>query len=377
MLSHSGAECVAPAAARDVTDGEVGGGWVEHSLVRVRSYGLSTDLAQLAHGGATECDTVAQQQQPWRVRRVWWERGGAGHRKIDDEAMALVQRVLSSLERRPLLRPLLRALRLQAGRAVEGAVTTSASRAASAAYGLSVAGVGARRKLSRQPNCVLLGDSCRLAAAAACCTSRACVKPRLLCMRTTRSGHRRSSSSVAVSCASLSRSPLIHVTRRTSAGGARPSAGSSPVASMCGVRSAVVCSGQSSWKARSVRMARSSAVIMPVSRSASPPDVPRTSKTSARAVRPSCDQAAWAEEYAACHAVPQTPSTRCSSADGGSGSSSAGKGGGRGGGRGGGGDGGSGGGVCAAATCAAHLIGVRAAATAGGGSGLADVRLIT
>ena len=36
MLGNSGAECVAPAAARDVTDGEVGGGWVEHGLVRVR-----------------------------------------------------------------------------------------------------------------------------------------------------------------------------------------------------------------------------------------------------------------------------------------------------------------------------------------------------
>ena len=32
MLGHSGAQCVAPAAARDVTDGKVGGGRVEHGL---------------------------------------------------------------------------------------------------------------------------------------------------------------------------------------------------------------------------------------------------------------------------------------------------------------------------------------------------------
>ena len=36
MLGNSGAGCVAPAATRDVTDGEVGGGWVEHGLDRVR-----------------------------------------------------------------------------------------------------------------------------------------------------------------------------------------------------------------------------------------------------------------------------------------------------------------------------------------------------
>ena len=71
--------------------------------------------------------------------------------------------------------------------------------------------------------------------------------------------------------------------------------GVASVASMRGVRSTAVCSGQSSTNARSERTARSSAVIMPVSRSASPPDVPRTSKTSARAFAPSRDQAAWAE----------------------------------------------------------------------------------
>ena len=32
MLGHSGAQCVAPAAARDVADGKVGGGRVEHGL---------------------------------------------------------------------------------------------------------------------------------------------------------------------------------------------------------------------------------------------------------------------------------------------------------------------------------------------------------
>ena len=83
MLGNSGAECVAPAATRDVTDGEVGGGWVEHGLDRVRlelglelglglgwlglgvGLGLALrvehDLAQLARGGAAERDAVAQQ----------------------------------------------------------------------------------------------------------------------------------------------------------------------------------------------------------------------------------------------------------------------------------------------------------------------------
>ena len=57
----------------------------------------------------------------------------------------------------------------------------SASDAASAAYGRSVSGVGAKRKLSRQPNCALAGARPRAAAASECCSSSACVKPRLLC----------------------------------------------------------------------------------------------------------------------------------------------------------------------------------------------------
>ena len=54
MLGNSGAECVAPAATRDVTDGEVGGGWVEHGLDRVRlelGLELGLGLGWLGLGG--------------------------------------------------------------------------------------------------------------------------------------------------------------------------------------------------------------------------------------------------------------------------------------------------------------------------------------
>ena len=78
MLGHGAAERVVPAAARDVADRQVVGRGVEHVG------------AQPVRGGAAERDTVAQQQQA-RRRCV---RGGAAQRKLEDEAVRLVQRTL-------------------------------------------------------------------------------------------------------------------------------------------------------------------------------------------------------------------------------------------------------------------------------------------
>lgn len=85
MLGHGAAERVVPAAARDVADRQVVGWGVEHGGT------------QPVRGGAAERDTVAQQQKA-RRRRV---RGGAAQRKLEDEAVRLVQRTLVPKEKVP------------------------------------------------------------------------------------------------------------------------------------------------------------------------------------------------------------------------------------------------------------------------------------
>lgn len=172
--------------------------------------------------------------------------------------------------------------------------------------------------MRRQPNwpVVALIPRARASSANLGERSSAPLKPRLLLSTITWSGH--CWSSVRLPSTSACSSSRFRLSQSTvSVLGCLPSAfryarSFASATSRCGTSSAASKPGHAIASARSVRMAITSAVIRPMSRSASPP-LPSVSNTSTRPLPPGSSAAWCTRAYASCHAVPHVSRSRSSS----------------------------------------------------------------